>query len=67
MKSKVVFNVFIYTATAVVIVMICCNLKILSIQCSPDTIEQAISPDLHVVGIPEHSFNNMKNLIIGYF
>ena len=53
--------------TALVIVMICCNLKILSIQNSPDTIEQAISPDLHVVGTPEHSFNNMKNLIIGYF
>ena len=67
LKSKVVFNVLIYTTTAVVIVMICCNLKNLSIQCSPDTIEQAISPDLHVVGIPEHTFNNMKNLIIGYF
>ena len=47
--------------------MICCNLKNLSIQNSPDTIEQAISPDLHVVGIPEHTFNNMKNLIIGFF
>ena len=67
LKSKVVFNVLIYTVTALVIVMICCNLKILSIQNSPDTIEQAISPDLHVVGTPEHSFNDMKNLIIGYF